>query len=204
MGLGEIGHLLSCNRTAPSARATIPSSSSSAARPSCRAPATATSSTATRTERGRARASAEGRQAFDRGHRDSEKRGLDEATKEPMTASGVATLWPHFDFARSYCCDPAGGGARQSWAAAALAQTFVPMGPSPSSSDDRFLVQSGDGPRGGGTTSGAVEASSPIRRIQHDVYRCDQWRRVGDTQWRCQLDAARRQPALAVDRQLYR
>ena len=32
------------------------------------------------------------------------------------------------------------------------------MGPSPSSSDDRFLVQSGDGPRGGGTTSGAVEA----------------------------------------------
>ena len=32
------------------------------------------------------------------------------------------------------------------------------MGPSPSSSDARSLVQSGDGPRGGGTTSGAVEA----------------------------------------------
>jgi hypothetical protein len=48
MGLGEIGHLLSCNRDGGSARATTPSSSSSAARPSCRARATATSGTPTR------------------------------------------------------------------------------------------------------------------------------------------------------------
>jgi hypothetical protein len=48
MGLGEIATFCRATATAPSARATTPSSSSNARRPSCRAPAIATSNIATR------------------------------------------------------------------------------------------------------------------------------------------------------------
>ena len=188
MGLGEIGHLLSCNRTALF-RGLRSQAQAERSQTIMQGPATATSSTATRTERRRARASPDGREAFIVAS--IAKNWIGRSDDGANGGSGVALLWPYFDFACEAPSPPCLWrlspvfGRRQRLPRPSCRWAHRPA--SGQSAPSKAPTH-----RPTGRLPARCRRSSPIRRTPTRCISGDQWRRLGDTQWRRELDAAQR------------